>query len=320
MRALLIVCLILLVACGGPVGEDGIQSGVLAAFQPLPDSFNSASNPLTDEKVALGRILYHDPRLSLADDVSCATCHPLDRFGVDGLPLSIGHNGQPGARNSPTVFNAAGQVAQFWDGRAATVEEQVEGPLLNPVEMAMPTTDAVETKLRQLPEYRAPFARAFPGDNEPVTYENLALAIGAFERTLVATSRWDDFLKGDQSALTRTEKAGFEVFTSVGCMTCHRGALVGGDMYQRLGAVKSWPDTSDLGRYEVTGHERDRLVFKVPALRDVAETAPYFHDGSVGSLEEAIRLMGEYQLGRNLTPDEVEAIRVWLGSLTADNT
>jgi len=318
MRPLLIACLVLLAACGGWSRRDGIEPGVLAAFAPLPESFQSESNPITEEKVTLGRTLYHDPRLSLGDDVSCATCHPLDQYGVDGFPVSLGHLGQPGTRNSPTVFNAAGQIAQFWDGRAATVEEQVEGPLVNPVEMAMPSTEAAETKLREMPEYREAFARAFPADDDPVTYRNMTLSIGAFERTLVTPSLWDAFLSGDDSALSDAEKHGFQVFTSVGCMTCHRGALVGGDMYQRLGAVKAWPDTGDLGRYEVTGYERDRLVFKVPALRNVTRTAPYFHDGSIETLDEAIHLMGEYQLGRTLNADEVRAIRMWLGSLTAD--
>jgi len=318
MRALWIACFAGLIGCGGAAQQDGIQPGLLAAFEPLPEAFVSQSNPLTDEKVALGQLLYHDPRLSKGGDVSCATCHPLGQFGTDGLAVSAGHEGQPGTRNSPTVFNSAGQLAQFWDGRAATVEEQVEGPVLNPVEMAMASTTEVESVLEQVPAYRDAFAQAFPGEADSIRFDNVALAIGAFERTLVTPSRWDQFLAGEESALTAEERNGFREFTAAGCMTCHRGVLVGGDMYQRLGIVKTWQDTHDLGRFEVTGHERDRMVFKVPLLRNVAETAPYFHDGSVPTLEQAILLMNEYQLGMNLASNQVASIETWLGSLTGE--
>jgi cytochrome c peroxidase len=313
---LLLLSIAILTACGGSRPESGLDEGMLRAFAPLPRAFLSDHNPTTPEKVALGRALYHDPRLSMGGDVSCASCHPLDRFGADGEPVSPGHLGQRGTRNSPTVLNAAGQFAQFWDGRAADVEEQVEDPVLNPVEMAMESAEDTEEALRSEPAYREAFSRAFPSEVDPVTFDNAALAIAAFERTLVTPAPWDRFLGGDESALTAEQVAGFRVFASAGCATCHRGALVGGEMFNRLGVVKPWPDTADLGRFEVTGHARDRFVFKVPQLRNVAETAPYFHDGSVVSLEQAVHLMAEYQLGSNLSDAATASIVTWLGSLT----
>ena len=305
--------LFLLASCGD---SGGIDAGLLHAFAPLPGVMASADNPATPAKVALGRRLYHDPRLSQSGTISCATCHPLDNYGVDGKPVSTGHNGAKGDRNSPTVFNAAGHIAQFWDGRAATVEEQAGGPILNPIEMAMPSSEAVEGVLQADAAYRAAFAGAFPDAAAPVTFDNTCRAIGAFERTLVTPSRWDDYLNGNQAALTPGEKAGFLKFTDTGCMTCHRGPYVGGQMYSRLGIVKGWPDKSDLGRYRVTHHDRDRLLFKVPGLRNVEKTAPYLHNGSVATLEETVRLMGQYQLGKQLDDAEIASIVTWLKTLT----
>jgi cytochrome c peroxidase len=312
----ILVLPLLIASCSGGIGGDGVDQGMLRAFAPLPRIMASDENPVTPEKAALGRRLYHDPRFSPDGTISCASCHPLDRFGVDGKPVSNGHHGAAGMRNSPTVFNAAGHFVQFWDGRAATIEEQVRGPLLNPVEMAMPSEQAVVTVLGSDPLYEKEFRSAFPGQPDPLTFENMALAIGAFERTLTTPSRWDDYLNGNSSALTPQEKAGFTAFTRTGCMTCHRGPYVGGEMYSRLGITRTWPNTKDLGRYEVTRHERDRLIFKVPGLRNVAETAPYLHDGSIATLEEAVRLMADYQLARQLTDNETRQIVTWLNTLT----
>ncbi len=316
--ALVSLIAVLLLGCSGSATEDGFDRGLLHAFAPLPDVIESDANPLTPAKVDLGRRLYHDPRLSVANDIACATCHPLETFGADGKRVSPGHQGQLGTRNSPTVLNAAGHFVQFWDGRAATVEEQAAGPILNPVEMAMPSEEAVEAKLRGDSSYREAFAQAFPDTAQPVTFGNLSLALGAFERTLVTPSRWDAFLKGDHAALTAEEKAGFNKFTATGCMTCHRGPYVGGGMYSRLGITKSWPNTADLGRYEVTHHERDRFIFKVPSLRNVTKTAPYLHDGSVETLEEAVRLMADYQLGTELSDEDIHQIITWLDTLTGE--
>jgi cytochrome c peroxidase len=207
-------------------------------------------------------------------------------------------------------------VAQFWDGRAATIEEQAKGPILNPVEMAMPSSAAVVARLKAIPGYRAAFAAAFPGTDDPVTYDNLARAIGAFERGLVTPSRWDAFLGGDAAALTPAERTGLATFVAANCTACHRGVYVGGDMFQPAGVVEPWPAQGDSGRYAVTQQRGDRFVFKVPSLRNSERTAPYFHDGQVATLDEAVRWMARHQLGRELRDAEVAAIVQWLHALT----
>ncbi len=334
--ALLAILALLAAACGGggaeapsstpesaaaPAGAEvapAFDRALLAAFAPLPEVMASTSNPGTDAKVRLGRMLYHDERFSLASDISCASCHQLDNFGVDSKPFSPGHEGQLGGRNSPTVYNAAGHLSQFWDGRAADVEEQAKGPVLNPVEMAMPSADLVLARIRAIPGYGEAFATAFPGETDPVTYDNFGKAIGAFERELVTPGRWDAFLGGDDTALTAKEQAGFRDFVASGCTACHAGPYVGGQMYQKLGLVLPWPDLKDAGRYEATKNEADRSFFKVPSLRNVAKTGPYFHDGSVASLDEAIRLMAEHQMGRDLDAATVKSIRTFLEALTGE--
>ncbi|MGH0037966.1 MAG: cytochrome c peroxidase [Myxococcota bacterium] len=313
--------LLLLVACPA-TEESGPQGGAAAVgeqarslFGVLPAEAASDANPVTDEKVELGRKLYYDARLSRNHDVSCNSCHPLDRFGADGEPTSPGHLGARGERNSPTVYNAAFHIAQFWDGRAADVEEQARGPIQNPVEMAMPSGEAAETVLRSIPGYAPLFRAAFPDDPDPVRLDNAVDAIGAFERRLVTPSRFDDFLGGDEGALTAEERHGLSVFLESGCTACHAGALLGGHMYQKLGLVKPF-ETEDPGRQAVTGNEADRHVFKVPSLRNVAETGPYFHDGSISTLDEAVHLMARHQVGRELPDEDVAAIGVFLASLT----
>ncbi len=295
---------------------DPIQ---LQLFEPaLPNEIEVASNPITEQKVSLGRMLYFDPRLSKSQEISCNSCHGLDTFGVDGQPTSDGHKGKVGDRNSPTVYNAAGHFVQFWDGRAEDVEEQAKGPILNPVEMAMPDEKYVLTVLNSMPEYIAAFKAAFPEEQNPVTYDNVAKAIGAFERKLVTPARWDKLLKGDQEALSPEEKQGFQTYMEVGCQACHAGTFVGGNMYQMMGMVKPWPDTSDPGRAKVTQSDADQMVFKVPSLRNIEKTGPYYHNGQVVTLEESVRLMGEYQLGRNLTDAQVQSIIIWLRTLTGE--
>ncbi len=312
---LLLLPLGMVLSCADSGEKAYLDRGILRSFGPLPEVMAAKDNPVTPPKVALGRRLFHDPRLSAGGQISCATCHPLEHYGADGKPVSEGHAGQAGDRNSPSVYNAAGHFVQFWDGRAATIEEQAKGPILNPVEMAMPSADKVEALLRADPAYREAFAESFPGEESAVNFDNAALAIGAFERTLVTPSRWDAFLQGDAAALSPEEKQGFATFTDAGCPTCHRGVYVGGTMYSRLGIVKSWPDKTDLGRHRVTGHPRDRFVFKVPSLRNVTETAPYLHDGAVETLEETILVMGEYQLGTQLSKKEIREIATWLATL-----
>jgi len=293
-----------------------VDAARLGLFQPVPGVVESSANPLTEEKISLGRMLYFDERLSKNHDVSCNSCHGLDTFGVDNKPVSPGHRDQTGDRNSPTVFNAAGHLAQFWDGRAADVEEQAKGPVLNPIEMAMPDEAAVLAVINSIPEYVAAFDAAFPG--EGVSYDNMGKAIGAFERKLMTPGRWDAFLGGDSSALTAQEQQGLNDFLDTGCQTCHMGAYMGGNMYQKLGLVKAWPDQKDLGRYNATGNENDKMFFKVPSLRNIAKTGPYYHNGEVATLDEAVSLMAEYQLGKDLDDATVKSIVTFLEALTGE--
>ena len=289
----------------------------LAMFAPLPAVMTVAGQPApTAAQVDLGRRLYHETRLSNGHDVSCNSCHALNAYGADGRRVSFGSAGHTGGRNSPTVYNAAGHVAQFWDGRAKSVEEQAKGPVLNPVEMGMPDSAAVLAHLRESPEYRAAFRAAFPNDREPVTYDNVGRAIGAFERGLVTPARWDRYLQGDATALTPDEQRGLATFVRAGCAGCHNGVYVGGSSFQKVGLRQPWPAKADSGRVKVTQNASDLYVFKVPSLRNVEKTGPYFHDGSVASLDSAIRMMGRYQIGRDLTDGQVRDIRAWLGSLT----
>jgi cytochrome c peroxidase len=284
-------------------------------FGGMPQVMESPDNPLTEAKIDLGRTLYYEPRMSVSNNISCNSCHVLDEYGVDGLATSPGHDGTFGARNSPTVYNAALHLAQFWDGREPTVETQAKGPILNPVEHGMPTAAAVEEVLRAIPEYRPLFEAAFPGQDEPVTFDNAALAIGAFERKLVTRGSWDDWLMGDGNAITVQERRGLETFTEVGCTACHMGPNLGGALYQKIGLIEAYP-TKDRGRAEITGNQEEENYFKVPALRNVAETGPYLHDGSVVSLEETVRLMARHQLGRTLTDEQVADVVAFLKKLT----
>ncbi len=296
-----------------------IDRALLNAFAVLPETMAAPTGAATPEAVALGKQLYFETRLSKNQDISCNTCHGLDTYGVDNKPTSPGHKGQLGARNSPTVYNAALHVSQFWDGRAKDVEAQALGPILNPVEMAMKDEAAVLAVLRSIPEYVAAFKAAFPADKDPLTYANVGKAIGAFERTLVTPSRWDKYLGGDDAALTEKERAGLAKFLDVGCNTCHAGPAVGGRDFKKLGNVKAWPsEIKDSGRFDVTKDPADKNVFKTPSLRNIEKTAPYFHDGSVKTLEEAVKLMATHQLGKDLSDADVESIVTFLKSLTGE--
>ncbi len=295
-----------------------LQRSDLTAFAALPVNFDSAANPGTDAKVALGQMLFHEKRLSKNQLLACDSCHGLDTFGADGKPFSPGHKGQLGGRNSPTVLNAAGEFVQFWDGRAKDVEEQAKGPILNPVEMAMASSETVVATLKTIPGYVTAFQAAFPGEADAVTYDNLGKAIGAFERKLVTPSPWDKFLAGDDAALSDEEKVGAQEFIATGCGGCHSGVLVGGAMFQKAGLVKAWPNQKDLGRFEVTKKDEDKLFFKVPSLRNIVKTAPYFHDGSAATLDVAIKTMAEHQLGKQLSDAQVASIAKFLNALTGE--
>ena len=298
--------------------QADLTEAFLPMFMPLPVEAASASNELTEAKINLGRMLYFENRISKGEKMSCNTCHVLDKYGNDNLPFSPGHEGKLGGRSSPSVYNAALHIAQFWDGRAPSVEEQAKGPVLNPVEMGMPSADFVVKVLKSMPGYVEAFKAAFPGEADPITYDNFGKAVGAFERKLLTPSKWDAFLKGNKDALSAEEKKGFGTFVKTGCVTCHNGVAVGGMMYQKLGLVKAWPDLKDQGRGEVTKTAGDSFFFKVPSLRNITETGPYLHDGSVKTLEEMVSRMAEYQLGKTLSDEEVASIITFLKSLKGD--
>ena len=268
-------------------------------------------------QVKLGQQLFHDKRLSKNHDISCNSCHTVTNYGVDGEPTSPGHKGHRGGRNSPTVMNAFGHVSQFWDGRAADVEAQAKGPVLAPGEMAMPSAEAVVATLNSIPGYITAFRAAFPDDKTPVTYDNFAKAVGAFERQLSTPSRFDAFLEGDNNALTDAEKAGFKTFIATGCTMCHNGALMGGNIYQKVGLMKAWPNQKDQGRFDLTKNEADRMMFKVPSLRNIEKTGPYFHDGETKDLATAVKMMAEYQLNKQLSDADTASIITFLKSTTA---
>ena len=303
---------------GLPLAGSGDELGErLKLFgKPLHSTVHVPRSALETLRVELGRILYHDNRLSRDDSISCNSCHDTQAFGVDGKRFSVGFDNHLTGRNSPTSFNAFMHIAQFWDGREPTVEEQAKGPILAAGEMAMPSSDEVVKKLDGIPGYRDLFQAAFPKSEPPITYDNVGTAIGAYERLFVTPGRFDRLLAGDESALTAQEKRGLEKFVTFACTTCHVGPLVGGTMYQKLGLVKPWPNQKDQGRFDLTGKEEDRMFFKVPSLRNVAETGPWFHDGSAETLEESIRMMGRHQLGLELEEGNIADLKAFLGSLT----
>ena len=291
-------------------------------FQPLKPVAESSDNPVTDAKVALGRQLFFETRLSKSQAISCNSCHDLASYGVDvrqaGGKTSMGHAGAFGDRNSPTVYHAALHFAQFWDGRAANVEEQAKGPILNPVEMAMSSEAATVSVLKSIPGYQPLFEAAFPDEKNPITYDNMARAIGAFERKLMTPSRFDAFLGGKLDALDLAEQRGLNVFMQAGCINCHNGPALGGGMFQKLGLLKPYP-TEDLGRAKVTKKDEDKYFFKVPSLRNVEKTAPYLHDGSIATLEAMVALMAEHQIPKGkLSEGETSDVIAFLRSLTGE--
>lgn len=308
------------------VDPAALLARVKPILQPLPKNADNPDNPQSDAKVALGSTLYFENRISKNHDLSCNSCHVLSEYGIDPRQTdgkrnatSLGHKNQVGERNSPTVYNAALHIAQFWDGRAADVEEQAKGPVLNPVEMAMADEKSVVAVLASIPAYEKMFADAFPDSPNAITYDNMAKAIGAFERTLLTPAPFDKFLGGELSALDATQLRGLELFLDVGCTQCHVGSMIGGNQFQKLGSVKPWPTYKDEGRMTVTSTPADKYVFKVPSLRNVAKTGPYLHDGSITDLSEVVRLMAEHQTARGkLEDDETKAIVSFLDALTGE--
>ncbi|MGA1607982.1 MAG: cytochrome-c peroxidase [Planctomycetota bacterium] len=303
----------LFVSCSG---EGGETAPALAKDAFLFD-FGTAVPAAPPEMIALGMDLYHEKRLSTGKNLSCATCHDLSRYGQDGEATSPGSAGERGGRNSPSSVNAFRQVAQFWDGRAADVEAQAQGPVLNPIEHGFAEEADFLAALRSVDDIPARFAAVFPGQDDPVTLANFGAAVGAFERTLVTKGRWEEFLDGNDDALTVDEKKGLATFVEVGCTTCHNGRAVGGGVFQKLGLVEPF-ETADKGVGDLKGDPTQDYVFKVPMLLNVAETAPYFHDGSIRTLEEAVRIMAKHQLGRLLTDEQIASIVTFLKALTGE--
>lgn len=317
---LLILCASNVVQAADPAGAPTaaeLRKLALGLTAPIPAVMPGAEKD-TPALIALGKKLFNDKRLSVNQSQSCNTCHRVDDSlgGVDNNKFSLGAFGKPGGRNAPTVLNAGFHLAQFWDGRAATLEDQAKGPILNGVEMAMPNPDEVIQRLKKSKDYPKLFAKAFGGGESNITYDNLAKAIAAFERTLVTRDRFDDFLKGDDQAMSNAELKGLHTFLTIGCTTCHNGPLLGGNAYHKIGLINPYPNLKDVGRMEVTKDEDDKYKFKIPSLRNIALTAPYFHDGEGTTLPMAVKQMGHLQLGRDLAEAEVSSIVSFLRTLT----
>jgi cytochrome c peroxidase len=321
-RKFFLILILLGFWAGAASAQRDLMSRSKALFQPIPEKPPTLkdNNPLTPDKIELGRMLYFDPRLSASNLISCNTCHNMGLGGADLQETSIGHGWQKGPRNAPTTFNAVFNIAQFWDGRAKDLAEQAKGPVQASVEMHNKPEEVVKT-LMSLPEYRAKFASVFPGEKEALTFDNMAKAIEAFEATLLTPdSPFDRYLKGDDSALSDKEKRGLMLFMDKGCANCHNGVNVGGMGYFPFGVKEAPPaevrPPGDKGRFKVTSTAADQYVFRAPALRNVAITMPYFHSGKVWKLEEAVAIMGSAQLGIQLSGEESGDITAFLDTLT----
>ncbi len=316
------IALAVMAASSGAHAADALMDRAKELFKPIPAKPPAiADNPVTAEKVALGKMLYFEPRLSSSQLISCNTCHNLGMGGDDNLETSLGHGWAKGPRNAPTVLNSVFNIAQFWDGRAKDLKEQAKGPVQNPVEMNH-TPEAVVATLKSMPEYVEAFRKAFPKDKDPVTFDNMAKAIEAFEATLLTPDApFDRYLKGDAKALTDQQKKGLALFIDKGCAGCHNGVNIGGNDYQKFGVAEA-PSADvlspeDTGRQKVTGKEEDKYVFRVAPLRNIAITAPYFHSGKVWDLKKAVMIMGDSQLGKGaISEADAEAITAFLKSLT----
>lgn len=307
------------------LNKEDIQLWALANrnLEAIPDqSFHA--DPLHEERYELGKMLYYEPRLSINGTQSCNSCHDLNTFGVDNLSTSPGAiAGRRGDRNSPTVLNAVLHDSQFWDGRAKTLEEQAKGPILNPVEMAIPHEDIVLERLADIEEYVSRFNKAFPEEDNALTYDNLAIAIGTFESTLLTPSRYDDFMNKEFSALSDKEKRGFRIFIESGCQSCHDGPALGGLQYRKFGEINDfWTLNNKIGKDKgmimLTDNPGDLYKFKVPSLRNIEKTYPYFHDGSIWDLETSIHIMAKSQLNLDMSDEEIKDLVAFLKTLTGE--
>lgn len=307
-------------AIAGMASADPLRDAAAEMFKPLPSTIPAVKdNPVTPEKIELGKALFMDPRLSASGVFSCYSCHNLATGGDDNMETSIGHGWQKGPRNSPTVLNAVLNEAQFWDGRAEDLKAQAKGPIQAGVEMAN-TPAAVETTLNSMPAYVEMFTAAFPGEDAPANFDNMAKAIEAFEATLITPAPFDSWLNGDDAAMTDEAKAGLQLFMDKGCASCHSGVNVGGHGYYPFGLIEK-PGSDilpegDKGRFAVTDTVDDEYVFRASPLRNIALTAPYFHSGKVWDLSVAVEIMAESQLGEALKPEETAQLVAFLDSLT----
>jgi cytochrome c peroxidase len=327
MTKCFVPCLIGLMALTGTTLATAAQWQALPETAPAP-----ADNPTTEAKVELGKMLYFDTRFSSTGTVSCFSCHNIMEGGDDHRSTSMGVHGQVGGRNAPTVWNAAFLSAQFWDGRAPTLEEQAKGPPANPIEMGMPDLDEAIARVRAIPGYRPYFEAAF-GKGDVITIDNAAKAVAAYERTLITpNSPYDRYVKGDKKAMNAQQVRGMETFAEVGCTACHFGPSFSGSDGMPVGQgffmkFPTYPGseydtryklTADEGRYTVTKQDADRNMWRVPSLRNLTYTAPYFHNGSVTSLDEAVRVMGKTQLDKDLSDAQVKDIVAFLGALDGE--
>jgi len=337
MRVPMIASFLAFLMAGPGLAADPLRDQAKSLFEPIPETPPALpGEPATPEKLALGKMLYFDPRISENHDISCSLCHNISMGGVDGHSLSMGHSGQLGGRKVPTVLNAVFNKMQFWDGRAADLKEQVVssvmafpearsktrgGPMIiNPTEMTTTKQHAVE-QLKGIPGYVDAFKKAFPDETDPIVYDNIGKAIAVFEATLITPDApFDRWLKGDDEALSEEQKQGLKIFIEKGCSNCHNGINIGGGMFSRFGVTQN-PGTQllpsdDWGRFAVTKSLSDKYVFKVPTLRNVELTAPYFHSGRLWDLKQAVAVMGEFQLDEKLSESETDKITEFLKSLT----
>lgn len=302
----------LLLACSSKKATDEDK----ALVKKANEVFKPVSSSLIDKEknknlIELGEKLYFEKKLSVNGSISCNSCHMLDKYGVDNLSTSPGHDGRKGDRNSPSVYNSGLNFRQFWDGRAKDLAEQAIGPITNPIEHGLKSGDEAIKILKE-----SGYSKLFKEAKLELNYNNVGVAIAAFEKTLMTPSEFDDYLNGDIFALNDQERRGLKKFIEVGCTSCHAGENLGGTMYQKLGLLKKYK-TEDLGRYSITKKRRDKYKFKVPGLRNVAKTAPYLHDGSIRTLDEMIDIMGEYQLGQKLLKEDIQDIKAFLSTTTA---
>ena len=324
---------LLVIAVASVVAAEDTEQALLARaralFKPLPADAGTPERPLTPERVALGKALFFETRVSTDGKVSCGACHNPFFYGTDALPQSVGNQGKNIPRNAPTVFNTALQFAQHYGGNRVDVEEQAVKALVSPLAYGNADYAAAEKRLRAIAGYRAMFDKAFPGETEPVTVDNWGKAIGAYERVLLTPAAFDRYLTGDIGALSAQAKQGLDKFMTFGCGSCHNGVTIGGQMYQKFGVTQDyWTLTGsreielfkgrDKGRFQDTKNEADAFIFKVQQLRNVAVTPPYFHDGSVAELDEAVRIMAKLQLGRDLNASDIADIVAFLQSLTGE--